>query len=236
MTKQDVEIAIKTASNALDNNFVLAAAQGALLLAGGLYLAYEMYKKGGEEKAADHLVQNKTAQKVPGGYLFKDKFYESPKSLWQAFVTTHTVLKAFIQYKMDAAPQDVTFKDQGFDVETNKPKINSTPIHDEKPWQEGYDHAPQSSQSDQGFQPYDGPSGNILNKSNFEVGENIDLQRFTERLKGGMFKEVKTGQSITPDRARNSGTGIHGGSYWKLLDKFGKRIGTVSEDGRFLRK
>lgn len=47
--------------------------------------------------------------------------------------------------------------------------------------------------------------------------------------------DPKTGQYIEKDRAFNSGSGPHDGT-WKLQDKKGKRIGNFTEDGKFLRE
>ena len=41
----------------------------------------------------------------------------------------------------------------------------------------------------------------------------------------------KTKWRISPDRGNNP----HGGSTWKLIDSKNKRVGTISEDGLFLR-
>ncbi len=70
----------------------------------------------------------------------------------------------------------------------------------------------------------------------YKVGENIGLGRFTQRLKRGTYRDPKTRETIVPDRARNSGEGGHGGSWWKLLNKKGKRIGTISQEGIYLRE
>lgn len=40
---------------------------------------------------------------------------------------------------------------------------------------------------------------------------------------------------LVKDNAAGKPT-AHGGSYWKLLDKHGNRIGTLSKDGIYLRK
>ena len=45
-------------------------------------------------------------------------------------------------------------------------------------------------------------------------------------------KILKTGWKISPDRAGQRG---HGGSAWKLLNKQGKRIGTITNDGILVR-
>ena len=81
-----------------------------------------------------------------------------------------------------------------------------------------------------------GNSTALFKKKNLQIGDRIDLTRFTQRLKGGDLKDPKSGQILSKENALNSGAGSHGGSYWKLKDKFGKRIGCISEDGRYLRK
>ena len=72
--------------------------------------------------------------------------------------------------------------------------------------------------------------------SNFDKGDDIGLERFAIKSKGGRLVDKKTGQYLEADRARNSGVGGHGGSYWKLYDKRGNKIGTIDKDGRWLRK
>jgi hypothetical protein len=72
--------------------------------------------------------------------------------------------------------------------------------------------------------------------SNFQKNDNIGLERFTKRLKRGGLQDPKTKEVIMPELARNSGAKGHGGSYWKLFDSKGNRLGTISKDGRWLRK
>lgn len=69
----------------------------------------------------------------------------------------------------------------------------------------------------------------------FEKNDDVGLKRFTKRLKDNVLEDPKTKQRLVPDHARNSGGSGHGGSYWKLLDRGGHRIGTISKDGRWLR-
>jgi hypothetical protein len=63
----------------------------------------------------------------------------------------------------------------------------------------------------------------------------VDLSKFTQRMNGGKLKDPKTGYFLSKDKAVNSGTGTHGGSYWKLENSIEKRVGTLSQDGKFLR-
>lgn len=63
----------------------------------------------------------------------------------------------------------------------------------------------------------------------------VDTSKFTQRMRGGDMVDPKTGYRLSPERARNSGAGGHGGSHWKLLDPQGNRVGTIAADGRFLR-
>lgn len=63
----------------------------------------------------------------------------------------------------------------------------------------------------------------------------IDVSKFSQRARGGDLVDPKTGYRLSPERAKNSGTGGHGGSYWKLLDAQGNRVGTIAQDGKFLR-
>ena len=73
-------------------------------------------------------------------------------------------------------------------------------------------------------------------KSNFNKGDNIGLLRFTKKDKNGRLTDPKTRQYLEREMARNSGNGGHGGSYWKLYNRKGERMGTISKDGRWLRK
>ena len=70
--------------------------------------------------------------------------------------------------------------------------------------------------------------------SNFKIGDNIGLQRFTIRFEKNKFRDPKTGQYIQKDRALNSGSGPHDGEL-KLFNKGKKKIGTITKDGRWLR-
>jgi hypothetical protein len=47
--------------------------------------------------------------------------------------------------------------------------------------------------------------------------------------------DSKTGEYIQLDRAFNSGAGPHDGVY-KLFNKSGKRMGTVTKEGKWLRE
>jgi hypothetical protein len=71
--------------------------------------------------------------------------------------------------------------------------------------------------------------------SNFERGNNVGLHRFTERFEKTKFRDPKTKQYIEKDHAFNSGSGPHDGAY-KLFDQSGKRIGTVTKEGKWLRQ
>ncbi|MDD7911542.1 hemagglutinin repeat-containing protein [Pseudovibrio exalbescens] len=65
-------------------------------------------------------------------------------------------------------------------------------------------------------------------------GDYINLGDFTKRVRGSKdFADPATGYRISKDRA---GAGGHGGSFWKLYDKRGNRIATLSKDGQVLRK
>ena len=68
-----------------------------------------------------------------------------------------------------------------------------------------------------------------------EKGDKVDLSTFAKGKYEGqnVLIDSRTGFMIIRDRA---GSNSHGGSFWKLLDKSGKRIVTLAEDGRVLRK
>ena len=75
-------------------------------------------------------------------------------------------------------------------------------------------------------------------KSNFEKGDKIDIERFSNRISqsgGPKLEDPKTGEYLVKGFAANSGR-EHGGSYWKLCNRQGERIATFAEDGTFLRK
>ena len=59
---------------------------------------------------------------------------------------------------------------------------------------------------------------------------NVDLGKFDQKVKGKSAKKEEGGWEIEKD---NSG---HGGSKWKLKDKKGKRIASLDENGKVLRK
>lgn len=60
----------------------------------------------------------------------------------------------------------------------------------------------------------------------------VDIRKFTQKVNGQQtWKDPKTGWKISKDR----GDG-HGGSYYKLIDNRGKRIATLTKNGKILRK
>ena len=65
-----------------------------------------------------------------------------------------------------------------------------------------------------------------------KVGDKVNLGRFTKRVRGsGNLEDPDNGQQISPD----NGDG-HGGSAFKLFDRFGARIATLSANGTVLRR
>ncbi|WP_019671798.1 polymorphic toxin-type HINT domain-containing protein [Psychrobacter lutiphocae] len=71
--------------------------------------------------------------------------------------------------------------------------------------------------------------------SNLKVGDRIDISSFKESRFNGQ-KVYKYGNYMIVKDRRAGTSSAHGGSFWKLLDKKGNRIGTLSEDGRYLRR
>ncbi|OBU87452.1 hemagglutinin repeat-containing protein [Chromobacterium subtsugae] len=67
-------------------------------------------------------------------------------------------------------------------------------------------------------------------------GDIVDLSDFGQRQKqsggGANYVDPKTGWSISPERSGNP----HGGSAWKLFDAKGRRVATLDESGKVLRK
>ena len=59
---------------------------------------------------------------------------------------------------------------------------------------------------------------------------NIDLGQFDQNVKGKNAKKEKDGWEIEKDTAG------HGGSKWKLKNKKGKRVASLDENGKILRK
>lgn len=58
----------------------------------------------------------------------------------------------------------------------------------------------------------------------------VDLSKFTEKVKGSSSLREKGGWTVDKDTAG------HGGSAWKLKDKSGKRVASLDSDGKVLRK
>ena len=59
---------------------------------------------------------------------------------------------------------------------------------------------------------------------------NVDLGKFDQNVKGKNAKKEKDGWEIEKDTAG------HGGSKWKLKNKKGKRVASLDENGKILRK
>ena len=59
---------------------------------------------------------------------------------------------------------------------------------------------------------------------------NVDLGKFDQNVKGKNAKKEEGGWEIEKD------TSGHGGSKWKLKDKKGKRVASLDENGKVLRK
>ena len=79
--------------------------------------------------------------------------------------------------------------------------------------------------------------------SNLEGGGDlsyINLSAYTNRFgtaasgRAGKYTGP-IGTYVTRDWSVNSGVGSHGGSYWKLFNRNGQRIGTYDNYGNFLR-
>ncbi|MCP3658950.1 MAG: hypothetical protein GY830_00965, partial [Bacteroidetes bacterium] len=58
----------------------------------------------------------------------------------------------------------------------------------------------------------------------------VDLSKFTQKLEKGIWENPKTGYTISRDKAN------HGGSLWKLNNKDGNRIGSITSTGTYVRK
>lgn len=64
--------------------------------------------------------------------------------------------------------------------------------------------------------------------------DGVIIKLFTQKIKGSQTKkDPKSGWSISRDVGKDN---AHGGSYWKLMNKAGKRIATLDKNGKVLRK
>lgn len=71
-------------------------------------------------------------------------------------------------------------------------------------------------------------------KSSLLDDNGVKIKLFTQKIKGKQeYKDPKSGWSISRDVGKNNS---HGGSYWKLIDKYGKRIATLDKNGKVLRE
>ena len=64
----------------------------------------------------------------------------------------------------------------------------------------------------------------------------VNLKKITQRIahsKPTSYKDPKSKWTIQKDKAGENG---HGGSFWKLFDPSGKRVATLSKNGKILRK
>ncbi|HDX9651757.1 MULTISPECIES: hypothetical protein [Bacillus] len=59
----------------------------------------------------------------------------------------------------------------------------------------------------------------------------INMSKFTQRVSGQLFKDPKSGWSISKERSGNP----HGGSAWKLISPKGKKEATLDSKGKVLR-
>ncbi|PAE06380.1 hypothetical protein CHI12_16755 [Terribacillus saccharophilus] len=62
----------------------------------------------------------------------------------------------------------------------------------------------------------------------------MKISKFTEKVRGSQkYRDPDTKWTI----ARDSGkANSHGGSYWKLFNSKGKRVATLTKEGKVLRK
>ena len=124
-------------------------------------------------------------------------------------------------------------------LNTARPKIYTPSAANSNAAQVFYSKGVKGGETSKSFNKGSPSSAKITKTSQFNPGDNIDLSRFTERLKGGSLRDPKTGQILEKDWSRNTGAGPHGGSYWKLKIVTGQnevRIGTITKEGKFLRK
>ena len=71
-------------------------------------------------------------------------------------------------------------------------------------------------------------------KSSLLDDNGVKIKLFTEKIKKKQeWKDPKSGWSISRDVGKGNS---HGGSYYKLMDKSGKRIATLDKNGKVLRE
>jgi hypothetical protein len=87
------------------------------------------------------------------------------------------------------------------------------------------------------IEPLYSPDDNMLDGGGLS---SINLSSF--RNKYGVYADsfrpgtyYYNGMTLIRDRGVNSGNGTHGGSYWKLFNRNGTRIGTYDMYGNYLR-
>jgi hypothetical protein len=65
--------------------------------------------------------------------------------------------------------------------------------------------------------------------------EKLEKAKDKKESDGHKFQDPESGQFIEKDSSLYACDISHGGSAWKLFDKSGKKIGTVSKNGIWLR-
>ena len=88
--------------------------------------------------------------------------------------------------------------------------------------------------------PDDDDKNKKFKKSNFEKGDEVDINRFSNRVsqsgQRARLVDEKTGHYLEVDRAVNSGVGTHGeDAVYKLFDKLGNRLGSFSSTGQYIK-
>ncbi|RFB31407.1 hypothetical protein [Brevibacillus sp. VP] len=64
----------------------------------------------------------------------------------------------------------------------------------------------------------------------------VDLDKFTDKVKGrkGTYKDQKTGWTIEKTRGTGGDKNGHKGDVWKLNDRKGERIASLTKEGKIV--
>ena len=233
----NIVVGAATGAVAVDYNFGFAAAFGVSALADTAFAAYlveGLILVGGAyliTEALDFI----GVQAVDGGYQYHDRFYGSisdalaavmlDNPVTQAAGSIYLVAKTLLDVVMDA-PNHLT----DLDLTCSASYDNS---HQQK---QAGDHQPQRQQPQQSSSA---STGGALPPPEDDEGGKFDINKFTQRKKvlkdNPHFVDPKTRQYIQKEDALNSGSGPHKG-HWKLFDRHGRRIATLSKEGKILGK
>ena len=230
----DVNIAHEVARNAVDNNFLPMLASLAVTWGLRLWTAYEVekaYENDGFKGILTYFEENLTVKAVAGRskrvMKLGEKTLKDGPALVKALCEKNPLSAGFIK---SIEGKIVRYADRLLGNHGPRLATAGGPSVGRHPGQTLL------REGNGGGKAGKTREANKSISKNFKKGDNISLDRFSKKLKNGSLEDPKSKQRLVPDCARASGVGPHGGSYWKLLDRRGKRIGTISQDGRWLRE